>query len=285
MNKIDKGRAKARTRTIVLSNPKKLLKPGVVIDGVSLLEDLVERPEDLRRFDIGMWIPKIETESRHISGTPKYSSEACHELITWAWTLPVENIKFTDCAIDTIRNNTLKDKYPYLYFVGGREFDVKLARLSAAIACRTYNMHGDVLKVEKHHVDWICQLLISLYDDPEFGYTSRVRREFDMDDSCTIDQIIAITKTAGNPILFCEFLTKYNRYTMDDLKASVGDSYAYEQVKNKLLILGCIVGEEDTRWNNAFLPTKRLKKHLPEVFKALKRQYTVPKHLSGANSI
>jgi len=287
LNKIDKGRANARTRTIVLSNPKKLLKPNVVIDGVSLLEDLVERPEDLRRFDIGMWMPKLDTEERHLAHDPKYSSEACHELVTWAWTLPVDKIKYTDSASKAIRENRIKAKYPFLYLVGMREFDVKLARLSAAAACRTYNVVGGNLIVEERHVEWICRLLISLYDDPEFGYTGRVRRESDMDSSTTVDQLIALTKASGNPICLCDFLSKYNRYTTDDFKAAVGDTFAFEQIKNKLLILGCIVGEEDSRWNNVYLPTKRLKKHLAEVQKYLKRQYAVPNHLKskGMSSI
>lgn len=287
MNKIDKGRANARTRTIVLSNPKKLIKPGVVIDGLSLLEDLVERPEDLRRFDVGMWIPRMDVETRHIAGEPKYSSEACHELITWAWTLPVENIVFTDEALRAINHNDIKEDYPYLYLVGQREFDVKLARLAAAVACRTYNLHGDKLTVELRHVHWVCEFLRGLYDDPEFGYSSRIRREKDMDDSCTIDQLLLICKSGGNPLLLCDFLMKQNRYTIDDLKAATGDMFAFEEVKNKLVILGCIVGEDDTKWNRCYLPTKRMKRLLPQVRDQLNKEYGRPSYLrkEGVNSI
>lgn len=286
MNKIDKGKANARTRTIVLSNPKKLLKPGVIIDGISLLEDLVERPEDLRRFDIGMWIPRIEADQWHPSEPPKYSAEACHELITWAWTLPPEHIVFTPEAREAIRTCTMKDNYPFLYLVGQREFDAKLARISAAIACRTYNVRDEILYVERRHVDWVEKFLRELYDDPEFGYSSRVRREADMDMSCTIDQVIGLLKPAGNPLLLCDFLMKYNRYTIDDLRAAVGDSFTFDMVKNRLLILGCIVGEEDTRYNVAYLPTKRLKKILPQVREHLAKQYAVPRYMGkGAGTI
>ena len=282
MNKIDKGKAKARTRTIVLSNPKKLLKPNVIIDGVSLLEDLVERPEDLRRFDVGMWIPRIEVEKWYESTTPKYSSEACHELITWVWTLPIEKIIFSDQAKKAIRYNDLKDKYPFLYLVGMREFDAKLARLSASIAARTYNIDNNGnLRIELRHVEWICQFLCNLYDDVEFGYTSRIRRETDMDAMCTIDQIISTVKIAGNPVLLCDYLERYNRYTMEDLRAAIGDAYSFDTVKNKLIILGCIVPEEDTRWNNTYLPTKRLKKHIKEVKDAMLKQYRAADYLKG----
>jgi hypothetical protein len=290
LNKIDKGRAKARTRTIIMSNPKKILKPGVIVDGVSLLEDLVERPEDLRRFDVGMWIPKIEIDQWHDAEDPKYSSRACHELITWAWTLQPENIRYTEEAVECIRSNGMKDIYPNLHLVGAREFDVKLARLSAAVAARTYNVAGECLQIEKRHVVWTCNFLKTLYDDPEFGYTNRVRREKSMDDKASEDQLINTLKLAGNPIVLCDFLMMYNRYSDGDLKAAIGDAFAYETIKNKLIILGCIVGEEDTKWNCNYLPTKRLRRHLTDLRQFFAKQYRIPSHIKessneGSNSI
>jgi hypothetical protein len=211
-------------------------------------------------------------------------------LITWTWTLPLEKIQYTDEAIDAIRTNELKSKYPFLYLVGMREFDVKLARLSAAIACRTYNVFDGILRVELRHVKWVCSFLCELYDDPEFGYSSRVRREADMDASCTIDQIISIVKISANPILFCEYLERYNRYSIDDFRAAIGDPFSYDQIKNKMIILGCIVSEDDAKWNNTYLPTKRLKKHITTVKNYIGKQYLLPAHLreqkhEGSNTI
>jgi hypothetical protein len=102
-----------------------------------------------------------------------------------------------------------------------------------------------------------------------------------MDDKCTIDQIIGIVKMSGNPLLFAEYLQRYNRYTIDDLRAAIGDNFAFDQIKNKMLILGCFVSEDDAKWNNAYLPTKRLKRLMKEVYDFIYKQYQIPRHLGG----
>jgi hypothetical protein len=283
LNKIDKGRAKARCRTVIMSNPKTVLKHGVVVDGIHLLEELVERPEDLRRFDVGMWIPTLKVEDYHDADDPKYSAEACHELITWAWTIPTKKIKFTSEADNAIRRSELSAKFPYLHLVGGREFGPKLARLSAAIAARTYSIDGDELVIEERHVKWVENFLVKLYSDPEFGYINRVQREDNMDKSISIDSLLSILKLSNNPPVLCQFLEIYNRYPETDLRAACGDGEFYSNVKNRLIILGCIVGEDDTKWNNVFLPTKRLKKLLPEAKKSLQAQYKIPSHIEKLN--
>ena len=265
LDKIDKGAAKARTRTIVLSNPKRIVPHGAVADGLTLMEDLVDRPEDLRRFDVGMWVSKLENEEHHEASTPVYSDDACHELITWVWTVPPENIVFTEGAIRQLRQTQMTRKYPFLHLVGGREFEVKLARLSAALAARVYSEQEGNLIVEARHVAWIEKFLDELYSEEEFGYASRLRNEAFMDEECTKDQLVEIVRDASDPNTFIEFLTRYNRYRYDDLKAAVGDSYTYERTYQQLLIMGCLVPEEDTRWNHAYLPTRRLKKLLPEL--------------------
>jgi hypothetical protein len=281
LDKINKGAAKARTRTIVLSNPKRILAPNVVIDGLTLLEDLVQRPEDLRRFDIGMWVPTIETEETHEAKEPMYSAEASHRLVAWAWTLPPENIKFTRGATNAIRHSSMKKKYPFLYLVGGREFDPKLARLSASLACRTFNKHGDNLVVEERHVEWVQSFLETLYNDSEFGYTNRIRQERSLDTGCGVDQVVNAVQDAVNPLFLCRFLQSHNRYPYDTFRAAAGGRESFGGIYNKLLIAGCIVPEDDSRYNNGFLPTRRLKKVIEEVIKKFSAYDDMPNHLSG----
>ena len=165
---------------IALSNPRSSLAINQYNFGVEAIRELIGALEDVRRFDACLIVEKSEVDARLINElqvrrtehSHVYTAELCRDLILWAWTL--DNVHFEPEAKQLILDQAVAftDKFSEAIPIVDRgSMRYKLARLSAALAARTFSVHKDTeLLVRECHVEYICRLLNETYTKSSFGY-------------------------------------------------------------------------------------------------------------------
>lgn len=182
--KIEKRRTHARTRLVALSNPRSEKPVSAYSFGVEVVTELIGSLEDVRRFDAVHIVSadhvdgsKIaELQRRPPKREHRYTGPLCRRCILWGWTRTPSQIEFTPEAADAISLWSAKlckkfsDRIP-IVDSGSQTF--KLARLSAALAVRTFSCAAsdvNLLVVRACHVDFIGEFLDETYSDPVLGY-------------------------------------------------------------------------------------------------------------------
>jgi hypothetical protein len=141
---------------------------------------LVGTQEDMARFDMAMATASEDVEAEQIvkkleRTSPKYTTDACHDMLLFAWTRKAEHIQFADGVEEYIGKMSIMmaNKYsPEPPLVLGSNFHTKLARMTVALAVMTYSTlpDGETVVVQRGHVDYICKFVQRVYDDELFGY-------------------------------------------------------------------------------------------------------------------
>lgn len=195
ITKIQTEKTHARTRKLWMSNPRSTRPLSTYNSGVEAVSELIGRPEDIARFDFAIAVASGEVDMAIINRLVgdldeadyklRYSSKAAQALILWAWSRQPDQVVFTDEATRAIleqatdMGNTYSSRIP---LVEAAEQRVKLARLSVAIAARTYSTQdGIILIVTLDHVLVVCSWLSKQYSKPSLSYDqySRARRAED----------------------------------------------------------------------------------------------------------
>lgn len=172
----------ARTRLIWLSNPRNNLEGMKDFTyGVQAIQPLIGSQEDIARFDFAMTVATGDVRldainRRNDQKRPHvYTRSACHALVRWVWSRKRDDIVWTREAEDAVYAAAmdLGQRYvPDPPLVQGQNIRVKLARLAAAIAARTFSTDETFTKVviNKIHVDSAVQFLDVIYGSYGFGY-------------------------------------------------------------------------------------------------------------------
>ncbi len=178
--KIQTERTNARTRLIWAANPRSGRNLDTYNYGVLAIKELIGKVEDIARFDFALSVsanevPIEQINKRHESTIKqKFTSELCNKLILWAWSRKPEQIHITTEAEETILFYAMKlgNKYSSsIPLIEGAEQRIKLARMSVAIAARTFSTDdGENLIVKKEHVEFIYNYLEKIYSKPSMGY-------------------------------------------------------------------------------------------------------------------
>jgi hypothetical protein len=176
ISKVRKGRSHARTRLIVISNPRSNMNISGYSYGIDSILELIGAPESIRRFDMCMTVAAEEIKNSEALSTfrPKvehvYNSDICRELVLWAWT--VDSVTFESEEAVFKATNRLCNKYTDIKIpiVDRGSMRHKLARLSAALAARTFSMFEGSLLVRECHVKFVERYLDRLYSSEYFGY-------------------------------------------------------------------------------------------------------------------
>lgn len=181
ITKIRTERTNARCRLVWLANPSSGRPLAQYNQGVLAIRDVFKKPEDIRRLDIVLGVasgdvPLSEINTRHAAPTqPRYSSEACRDLVLWAWSRRTDQIQFTADAAEAILEvaTVMGEKYhPSIPIVEPADQRLKVARLSAAIAARVYSTDesGERLVVKREHVEFIAAYLDRIYSARALSY-------------------------------------------------------------------------------------------------------------------
>jgi len=179
--KIEKRRTHARTRLVALSNPRSDMPVASYSYGIQTIKELIGGLEDIRRFDAALVLSSEEINADELSNLQRsshntkhtYTAELCRRLILWAWTRTVEEVIFSGEAKEEILDSstrlcTIFSEVLPLVDRGSMRF--KIARLSSALACRTYSCEGEKVLIRKCHVQYIEQFLQRIYSSETFGY-------------------------------------------------------------------------------------------------------------------
>jgi hypothetical protein len=179
--KIEKRRTHARTRLVMVSNPRSDRPLSMYNFGVEVVKELIGALEDIRRFDAVLLVSAGQIESDKLNKLQQYrphvphvyTGTLCRNLILWAWTRSLEQVKFTDDAVLRILSEATRlcsEFTEMIPIVDRGSMRFKLARLAISLACRTFS-HDDVnVLVRECHVEYIAKFLETTYADTVFGY-------------------------------------------------------------------------------------------------------------------
>ena len=170
--KIEKRRTHARTRLIALSNPRSDRPLSSYNFGIESIKELIGGLEDVRRFDFALLVSNTEIDAATLNklqqyrpaGNQIFDAESCRRLILWAWTREPSQIQYGSGAYEQILSEATRlcsiftESIP---LVDRGSMRLKLARLSASLACRTFSC-DDTLEnviIRECHVEYISKLL------------------------------------------------------------------------------------------------------------------------------
>jgi len=181
---IERRKAHARTRLIMISNPRTDRPLAAYNFGIESIRELIGSLEDVRRFDLAHLVSSEDVDPKEINrltaSRPKqehrFTSRLCRELILWAWSRTESQVRITPEAEDLCLKNAIKlcEKFTeVLPLVDRGTMRYKLARLSTALAARVFSTDRDDLQtllVKGHHVTYITQWIDEMYSSNIFGY-------------------------------------------------------------------------------------------------------------------
>lgn len=181
--KAERETTRARTRLIWLGNPRDNVH-GMesFMYGVHAITPLIGSQEDIARFDFAMSVatgdvPSAKINKRRSPGRPAeiYSTDACHQLISWVWSRSRDQVSWDAAAEETVFSSAmdLGERYvPDPPLIQMQNVRVKVARLAVAIAARTFSTTKDYqsIHVQRRHVVAAVRLLDHMYGLRGFGY-------------------------------------------------------------------------------------------------------------------
>lgn len=224
--KIEKRRTHARTRGIWLSNPRSNNSIDRYNFGIQAIFELIGSLEDIRRFDACLIVEKSEVDAAavnqlgiHRPQVPHlFTSQLCRELVLWAWT--VKRTVYLPEAELLILEEAQKfcaDYTEAIPIVDRGSMRYKIARLSAALAARTFSKHEDDLIIRTCHVQCIVNLLRRTYDSAAFGYRDFTAAESMQQNLCDPELIIKRINDTPFPTDVVKHLLFTERIEINDL--------------------------------------------------------------------
>lgn len=182
--KIERRKAHARTRILMLSNPRSDRPVAFYGFGCETIKELMGSMEDIRRFDFALILSVSQVDSRAVNQLVKakaevphrYTKELCRLCVLWAWTRQASEVAFDEGVEQDVINasNELCDKFTEdLPLVDRGTMRHKLAKLSISLAALTFSTRPNdpsTILVRKGHVEFIRNWLVKIYSDPVFGY-------------------------------------------------------------------------------------------------------------------
>lgn len=187
ITKIQGGRALARTRLLMISNPvssennpqTKWL--GEYSQPVRAIPELIGENADIARLDFAIGVVKNNKvqekiyEMRTAQIPHKFTSDRCHKLVTWAWSRRPHQIVFEDLAVTRIVESVKEhvEKYwPGIPLVLEAEHHTVIAKCAVACAARFFSTDetGEKIIVKEEHVRLAAEKLESFYSAKSLAY-------------------------------------------------------------------------------------------------------------------
>jgi len=244
VSKIEKAMTNARTRLIWISNPRSDRKLLSYNFGVEAIKELIGALEDVRRFDLAIIVTSGEVDRRIVNlsdaDKPKakhvFTKELCQNLILWGWSRNVDQIKFdpkaTQMTLD-LASDLGKTYVSNIPLVEAADQRLKLARISAALAVRTYSHDGDCVRVRPCHVEYAANFLDKLYSADTFGYydySRMIKTENELRDEEEVAERMRGTSYAKDVVRsmldttnFTAFdVTDWTEYSLEESRGLVG---------------------------------------------------------------
>lgn len=277
--KIVRGKTRARTRLIMISNPRKDKSIDQHTYGVDAIKQLVGHDEDIRRFDIFQVISKDEIDQKVIhdatrangTGEKKYDSNSCRALVLWAWTRSVDEVEFEDWdELLTLSEKLCATFSDDVSIVDTGSQRMKVARLSIALAARTFSTvpasgYAKLL-VRRCHVQYIFELLNRLYTTKAFGYDRFTKDHKPFEAALDVDVVTRAIMNTQYPMAFVKMMLRENVVDIDDVCdiLDIGRD-AGKTIISQLVRGNALVRERGSRSNGVYSKTPPFIQHLRTV--------------------
>ena len=226
ITKIQTETANARTRLLWICNPPNRMMSSYTY-GIQAMNDLIEAPEDLARFDYVLAVAHDEV-SGEIINQRRESLPFIHEakleqaLIMWCWSRKADEVEFESDAIQHIYTSSvlLENLYDFsIPLIQVENVRFKLAKIAIAFAARFYSNkeNGKILFVRKSHVDCAIVFLDKIYGKTASGYTQYSEMKKSAEECVTPEKLQFIEEYFGKWKLQRRDLLKFllNNNTFD----------------------------------------------------------------------
>jgi hypothetical protein len=190
ITKIQTEKTHARTRLIMVGNPRNGKSMGSYSFGVNALRELIGAPEDIARFDLAIAcsandVPLniINAEFKtHKRVKPRYTSDLCNVLIRWVWSRRADQIQFADGVEPMILKLAMKQGAEYsnrVPLIEAANQRIKIAKLAVAVAARLFSTDktGEIIIVKSEHVAYVDEIIDRLYKMRALGYYEYSRQQ------------------------------------------------------------------------------------------------------------
>lgn len=189
ITKVETERTWARVRLIMLANPRDRHLLEDYNYGVTAINSVFRKKEDIRRLDFALTVATGEVpleviNAQHYEDVPHiYTGEKCRNLILWTWSRKPEQIFFEEDATKMILElaQVFAQKFVAdIPLVEGADQRLKIARLAVAVACRTFSTKtGKEVIVRTCHVEEACSFLLHCFEKESMAYDSYSRQVMD----------------------------------------------------------------------------------------------------------
>lgn len=190
ITKIQTEKTHARTRLIMMGNPRNNRSLSAYAFGVNALKELIGAPEDVARFDFAMAcagsdvpIEVINAEFQtHDRVEHMYESDMCNTLIRWVWSRQPDDVVFGKGVEEAILQLAMKQGREYsnrIPLVEAANQRIKIAKLAIAVAARLFSTDasGEKIVVKKVHVRFVDEYLDRIYGSHTLGYKEFSRQQ------------------------------------------------------------------------------------------------------------
>ena len=253
ITKIQTEKTHARTRIIMMGNPRNGKSLNGYAFGVNAIKELIGAPEDIARFDLAMAcassdvpLSVINAEfDEHDRVKHVYTSDLCTKLIRWVWSRTPEQVKFSPGVEEMIlkmateHGEKYSNRFPLVEAANQR---IKIAKLAIAVAARLFSTDrkGECIVVRKEHVLFVGEFIDRLYESRTLGYHEFSRQQIQNVRIASEQRDAVYKMVAAEPDLASIFLTYSHIRIVDmidmlDCEREEAKHYLRELVKAKML--------------------------------------------------
>jgi len=247
--KVERQTTNARCRLIWIGNPREEM---VGASGIDIMESVMGKPEDIARLDMAMSVHEADVPTEQINQPhmsmedPWYSQELCRALVLWAWSRKPEQVVWDDAAVRAVyeRAKWLGERYisspPLVQAANVRE---KVARVAVSLAVRTFSTDttGELVLVDKRHVEDAAKFMDTIYSYENFGYRQRSEQAI-KHRTIAKDKTEEITKWLKSNPSFVRFLSGsgaqgFRRRDIEEMSAETDAFYAIDRLTKAHMII------------------------------------------------
>ena len=252
--KIERRRACARTRIIMISNPRSPRPMDSFHFGVEAVHELIGSLEDVRRFDLAIAVAKGEVPDEVINSMPSSRPKVDHfvtaavskSLILWAWTRKPDQILIDTETTDTVVGaaTALCKKYSEsVPLVDQGTIRLKVARLACALAARVFSSPDGVnLLVTKLHVEFVTKFLDRIYSSKAMGYADFSTAQHLMSKIQDPPVIVKTIRGTKFPMDLASVMLRRDTISLEDImSASAMDADGGRQILSLLVRKGALL--------------------------------------------
>ena len=225
-------KAPCKLRMITISNPisesGNLMTLSSFPNAIEPINELIKSPEDIARYDAFMVFPQVDDLTNpfksELKEQYKLDKKDYENKMKWIKSLNEDNVVISDELGSYIFNKALylNKIFECSFTLFGSETDKKIARFASALAVMLVSTDDyEHIKVTKEHVDYICEMLINLYDNPVFRLKEYAKEE-NMYKTVNENDTTDLQRFYPNNVTLIDFLGNVSKVSRNELMTVSG---------------------------------------------------------------